>query len=161
ADRVRLAVGDLVADAPPMTDGRPVLRVQLAAGNAVLLSPELARRARSGGGPPTELGVPGIAPVESGPPSAAMRVSEGPEGRVLVLAAEDEPGWRAVVDGRPAPVSRVWGHQVGVTVPTTASEVRIEAPGSVRELLLLLQAAAVLFTLLTAIPSRAAATPRR
>ncbi|HWO62865.1 MAG TPA: glycosyltransferase family 2 protein [Umezawaea sp.] len=161
ADRVRAAVGDLVAETSPMTDGRPVLRVQLAAGNAVLLSPELARRARSGGDPPTELGVPGIAPVESGPPSAAMRVSEGPEGRVLVLAAEDEPGWRAVVDGRPAPVSRVWGHQVGVTVPTTASEVRIEATGSVRELLLLLQAAAVLFTLLTAIPSRAAATPRR
>ncbi|HEX6345137.1 MAG TPA: glycosyltransferase family 2 protein [Umezawaea sp.] len=161
ADGLRAAVGDLVADAPPTTDGRPVLRVQLAAGNAVLLSPELARRARSGGNPPTELGVPGIAPVESGPPSAAMRVSEGPEGRVLVLAAEDEPGWRAVVDGRPAPVSRVWGHQVGVTVPTTASEVRIEAPGSVRELLLLLQAAAALFTLLTAIPSRAVATPRR
>ncbi|MEO6084191.1 MAG: glycosyltransferase family 2 protein [Umezawaea sp.] len=160
ADRLRATAGDLVADAPPTTDGRPVLRLQLAAGNAVLLSPELARRARSGGSPPTELGVPGIAPVESGPPSAAMRVSEGPEGRVLVLAAEDEPGWRAVVDGRPAPVSRVWGHQVGVTVPTTASEVRIEVSGSARELLLLLQAAAALFTLLTAIPSRAA-IPRR
>lgn len=161
AARLRASVGDLVADAPPTTDGRPVLRLQLAAGNAVLLSPELARRARSGGNPPMELGVPGIAPVESGPPSAAMRVSEGPEGRVLVLAAEDEPGWRAAVDGRPAPVSRVWGHQVGVTVPTTASEVRIEASGSVRELLLLLQGAAALFTLLTAIPSRPARAPVR
>jgi len=160
ADKLRASVGDLVADSPPTSDGRPVLRLQLAAGNAVLLSPELAGRARSGGNPPTELGVPGIAPVESGPPSAAMRVSEGPAGRVLVLAAEDEPGWRATVDGRPAPVSRVWGHQVGVSVPTTASEVRIEASGSVRELMLLLQGAAALFTLLTAIPSRAA-TPRR
>ncbi|WP_342749766.1 glycosyltransferase [Umezawaea tangerina] len=160
ADKLRSAVGDLVADAPSTSDGRPVLRVQLAAGNAVLLSPELARRARSGGDPPTELGVPGIAPVEAGPPVAGVRVSEGPEGRVLVLAAEDEPSWRATVDGRPAPVSRVWGHQVGVTVPTTASDVRVEAGGSVRELLLLLQGAAALFALLTAIPSRGT-TPRR
>jgi hypothetical protein len=49
---------------------------------------------------------------------------------------------------------------VGVTVPTTASEVHIEASGSLRELLLLVQAAAALFTLLTAIPSRSPG-PRR
>jgi hypothetical protein len=154
AARLRTTVGELVADTPSLSDGRPVLRVQLAAGNAVLLSPELARRAHSGGDPPTELGVPGIAPVEAAPPTMGVQVSDGPEGRLLVLAAEDEPGWRATVDGRPAPISRAWGHLVGVTVPTTASEVRIEATGSLRELLLLVQAAAALFTLLTAIPSR-------
>ncbi|MEV8437237.1 glycosyltransferase [Actinosynnema sp. NPDC051121] len=154
AQRVREAVGELVAVTPAMSDGRPVLRVQLAAGNAVLLSPELARRARTGGNPPVELGAPGIAPVEAAPPEVGVQVSEGPEGRLLVLAAEEEPGWRAWVDGREVTVVRAWGHLVGVTVPTTASEVRVEASSTLRELLLLLQAAAALFTVLTAIPSR-------
>ncbi|MFI9007485.1 glycosyltransferase [Actinosynnema sp. NPDC053489] len=154
AQRVRDAVGDLVAVTPSMSDGRPVLRVQLAAGNAVLLSPELARRARTGGNPPVELGAPGIAPVEAAPPEVGVGVSEGPEGRLLVLAAEEEPGWRAWVDGREVAVVRAWGHLVGVTVPTTASEVRVEVSSTLRELLLMLQAAAALFTALTAIPSR-------
>ncbi|CAL9329557.1 hypothetical protein SUDANB95_00041 [Actinosynnema sp. ALI-1.44] len=152
--RLRDAVGDLVAVAPPMSDGRPVYRVQLAAGNAVLLSPELARRARTGGMPPDSLGVPGIAPVESAAPEVGVRVSEGPEGRLLVVAAEEEPGWSATVDGRAVAVVRAWGHLVGVPVPATASEVRVEASSTLRELLLLVQAAAALFTVLTAIPSR-------
>jgi hypothetical protein len=154
AQRVRDAVGELVAVTPAMSDGRPVLRVQLAAGNAVLLSPELARRARTGGNPPVELGAPGIAPVEAAPPDVGVQVSEGPEGRLLVLAAEEEPGWRAWVNGREVTIVRAWDHLVGVTVPTTASEVRVEASSTLRELLLMLQAAAALFTLLTAIPSR-------
>ncbi|XVV02994.1 glycosyltransferase [Actinosynnema sp. CA-248983] len=152
--RLRDAVGDLVAVAPPMSDGRPIYRVQLAAGNAVLLSPELARRARTGGTPPDSLGVPGIAPVESAAPEVGVRVSEGPEGRLLVVAADEEPGWSATVDGRPVAVVRAWGHLVGVPVPATASEVRVEASSTLRELLLLVQAAAALFTALTAIPSR-------
>ncbi|QFZ23210.1 glycosyltransferase family 2 protein [Saccharothrix syringae] len=154
AQRLRDAAGDLVAVTPSLSDGRPVLRVQLAAGNAVLLSPEQARRARTGGNPPTELGAPGTAPVEAAPPEVAVRVSEGPEGRLLVLAAEEEPGWRAWVDGREVATVRAWGHLVGVTLPTTASEVRVEATSTLRELLLLLQAAAALFTALTAIPAR-------
>ncbi|MGM1063602.1 glycosyltransferase, partial [Saccharothrix sp. Mg75] len=152
ARRLRDAAGDLVAVTPAMTDGRPVLRVQPAAGNAVLLSPELARRARTGGDPPVELGAPGLAPVEAGPPEVGVRVSEGPEGRLLVLAAEEEPGWRATVDGREVATVRAWGHLVGVTLPTTASEVRVEVSTTLREFLLVLQAAAALFTLLTAIP---------
>ncbi|MFD7656782.1 glycosyltransferase [Actinosynnema sp. NPDC059797] len=154
AQRLRDATGDLVSVTPSTTDGRPVLRVQLAAGNAVLLSPELGRRARTGGNPPTELGAPGTAPVEAAPPEVAVRVSEGPEGRLLVLAAEEEPGWRAWVDGREVATVRAWGHLVGVTLPTTASEVRVEASSTLREFLLLLQAAAALFTLLTALPTR-------
>ncbi|MEU4444112.1 glycosyltransferase [Actinosynnema sp. NPDC050801] len=154
AQRLRDAVGDLVGVTPAMSDGRPVLRVQLAAGNAVLLSPELARRARTGGNPPVELGAPGIAPVEAAPPEVGVQVSEGPEGRLLVLAAEEEPGWRAWVNGREVTIVRAWGHLVGVTVPTTASEVRVEVSSTLRELLLMLQAAAALFTVLTAIPSR-------
>ncbi|WP_447004255.1 glycosyltransferase [Saccharothrix isguenensis] len=154
AQRLRDAAGDLVGVTPAMSDGRPVLRVQLAAGNAVLLSPELARRARTGGNPPVELGAPGIAPVEAAPPEVGVQVSDGPEGRLLVLAAAEEPAWRAWVNGREVQVVRAWGHLVGVTVPTTASEVRVEAASTLRELLLMLQAAAALFTLLTAIPTR-------
>ncbi|MDQ2587103.1 glycosyltransferase family 2 protein [Saccharothrix yanglingensis] len=154
ARRLRDAAGDLVAVTPAMSDGRPVLRVQLAAGNAVLLSPELARRARTGGNPPVELGAPGTAPVEAAPPEVGVQVSEGPEGRLLVLAAEEEPGWRATVDGREVATVRAWGHLVGVTLPVTPSEVRVEVSTTLREILLLLQAAAALFTLLTAIPAR-------
>jgi hypothetical protein len=120
----------------------------------VLLSPELARRARTGGNPPDSLGAPGIAPVEAGPPEVGVRVSEGPEGRLLVIAAEEEPGWTATVDDRPTAVVRAWGHLVAVPVPTTASEVRVEVSTTLRELLLLLQAAATLFTALTALPTR-------
>ncbi|KAA2260935.1 glycosyltransferase [Solihabitans fulvus] len=154
ATRLRAAVGDLVADVPPTSDGRPVLRIQLAAGTAVLLSPELAQRARSGGQPPTELGARGIAPVDAGPPDLAVRVSDGPEGRLLVLAAEDEPGWQLTVGGQQVPVVRAWGHLVGVPMPTKAADVRVTMPSSLRELLLLAEAAAALFTLLTAIPAR-------
>lgn len=152
--RIVEPAGDLVAVVPPMSDGRPVLRLQQAAGNAVLLSPELAGRARTGGSPPDALGTPGIAPVDSAPPEVGVRVSEGPEGRLLVVAAEEEPGWVATVDGRQVAVARAWGHLVGVPVPAGGAEVRVVVPGTLRELLLLVQAAAALFTAFTAIPSR-------
>ncbi|MBP2339105.1 GT2 family glycosyltransferase [Saccharothrix coeruleofusca] len=162
ARRLRDAAGELVSEAPPLSDGRPVLRVRQAAGGAVLLSPELARRARTGGDPPADQDAPGTAPVEAGsveagsveagPPELGVRVSEGPQGRLLVVAAEDEPGWRATVDGDPAPVVRAWGHLVAVPVPATAADVRVEAPGATRDLLLLLQAAAALLTVWMAAP---------
>lgn len=154
ADRLRDAAGDLVADAPATSDGRPVLRLQLAAGQATLLSPELARQAVIGGQPPTELGAGGIVPVEASPPAVAVRVSDGPAGRLLVIAAEEEPGWRATVDGRQVPVVRAWGHLVAVEVPTRAAEVRVVQSSALRGVLLLAQAAVVVFTLLTAIPGR-------
>ncbi|HEU5475855.1 MAG TPA: glycosyltransferase family 2 protein [Actinophytocola sp.] len=156
-DRVRAAAGDLVSAAPPTSDGRPVLRIQLAAGEVVLLSPELARQATIGATPPTTLGVGGLVPVDAAPPEVAVRVSDGPDGRLLVVAAEEEPGWQATVDGRPVPVGRAWGHLVAVQMPTRSAEVHVEQPGTLRAVLLVVQAAAVLFTLLTAIPGR----PRR
>jgi uncharacterized membrane protein YfhO len=81
-------------------------------------------------------------------------VSDGPSGRLLVIAAEEEPGWQATVDGRAVPVVRAWGHLVGVSVPTRAADVRVAQPTALRSVLLLTQAAMVLFVLLTAIPSR-------
>ncbi|HEV2777992.1 MAG TPA: glycosyltransferase, partial [Actinophytocola sp.] len=154
ADRVRSAAGELVSLGPSTEDGRPVLRVQLAAGQVTLLSPELAKQAATGGAPPGALGTAGIVPVEAAPPDVAVRVSDGPEGRLLVIAAEEEPGWRATVDGRQVPIVRAWAHFVGVPVPTRAADVVVEQPTAPRSVLLLIQAAAVLFTLLTAIPGR-------
>jgi GT2 family glycosyltransferase len=153
ADRLRTAVGDLVSAAPATSDGRPVLRVQLAAGQVALLAPELARQALTGGAPPATLGTAGIVPVEANPPNVAVGVSDGPDGRLLVIAAEEEPGWLATVDGRQVPVVRAWSHLVAVQVPTRAAEIRVEQPTGLRSVLLLIQAAAVLFTLLTAVPA--------
>ena len=154
AASLRESAGDLVADAPATSDGRPVLRLQPAAGPVTLLSPELARRAVTGGEPPVELGAGGIVPVDAAPPSVAVRVSDGPAGRLLVLAAEEEPGWTATVDGQQVPIVRAWNHLVAVSLPTRAAEVQVEQPTALRSVLLLTQAAMVLFIALTAIPSR-------
>ncbi|GGS25550.1 glycosyl transferase [Actinokineospora fastidiosa] len=148
------AAGDLVAAAPPTTDGLPVFRVQLTAGPSTLLSPELARTAVTGGVPPTSLAAEGVVPVDATPPAAAARVSDGPEGRLLVVGANEEPGWTATVDGRQVPVVRAWDHQVAVSLPTRAAEVRVEQPTALRGVLLLVQGAMVLFTVLTSIPGR-------
>lgn len=152
--RVRAAAGELVSVAPAASDGRPVLRVRLAADTGVLLGPDLARRARTGGEPPAELAAAGISPVNVSLPEVAVRVSAGGDGRVLVLAAEDEPGWKVFVDGAQVPVVRAWGHLVGVPLPASAAEVRVEMSTTLRDFLLLAQAAAALFTLLTAVPGR-------
>lgn len=154
SSRVRGAAGELVSVAPPASDGRPVLRLRFAADTGVLLAPDLARRARTGGEPPAELAAAGVAPVNVSLPDVAVRVSPGGEGRVLVLAAEDEPGWTVSVDGVRVPVVRAWGHLVGVPLPGSDAEVRVEMSSTLRDFLLLAQAAAGLFTLLTAIPSR-------
>lgn len=143
---------DLVAPAAPTTDGRPVLRLLPAGGQVALISPELAKQAVTGKGAPGAS--PGVSPVQGGLPDVRVRVSEGPTGRLLVLAAEYEAGWQAVVDGKAVPIVPAWGHQVAVSVPPQPSEVVIEHPGTTRNLLLLGQIAAVLFTLLTAVPTR-------
>jgi GT2 family glycosyltransferase len=160
-DRLAQAAGDLVAPAPETSDGRPVLRLQPAAAQVTLLSPEQARRAITASPPPTDLGAPGIVPVEAAPPAVAVQVSDGPAGRLLVIAAEEEPGWQATVDGRPVPVVRAWGHLVGVSLPVRSAEVRVEQPTALRSVLLLVQTAMVLFVLLTAIPGRRGATRPR
>jgi hypothetical protein len=83
-----------------------------------------------------------------------VRVSDGPTGRLLVLAAEQEPGWQATVNGQAVPIVPAWGHQVAVSVPERQSDVVVDHPSSPRNLSLLAQIAAVLFTVLTAVPSR-------
>ncbi|WP_086852795.1 glycosyltransferase family 2 protein [Amycolatopsis kentuckyensis] len=143
---------DLLSVAAPTSDGRGVLRLLSPAGQVILISPELAKAAVTGGGAPGNS--PGVAPVRADLPEVRVRVSEGPTGRLLVLAAEQEPGWKATVAGKPVPIVPAWGHQVAVSVPQESSEVTVEYPGTERNLLLLAQLAAALFTLLTAVPAR-------
>ncbi|GLZ38490.1 glycosyltransferase family 2 protein [Actinokineospora sp. NBRC 105648] len=153
-DVFRDRAGPLVADAPVTSDGRPVFRLLVPAGSAYLLSPDPARQALTGGPPPAAIDVPGVVPVDAAPPHVAVRVSDGPDGRLLVVAAEEEPGWTATVDGRPAAIVRAWGSSVAVSVPTRAAEVRVEQPAALRGVLLLTQGAVLLFALLTSIPGR-------
>lgn len=154
AHRLESLAGDLVSPVPSASDGRPVLRLQPASGAATLISTALARAAVTGGRPPAQLGVVGISPVDAAPPEVAVRVSEGAAGRLLVLAAEDEPGWQATINGQPAPITTAWGHLVGVVVPLEGADVQIWQPTALRDVLLLVQAAVLLFAALTAIPSR-------
>ncbi|WP_206790099.1 glycosyltransferase family 2 protein [Amycolatopsis sp. MtRt-6] len=143
---------DMLSVAAPTSDGRGVLRVLPPAGQVILISPEQAKAAVTGGAAPGN--APGVAPVRANLPDVRVRVSDGPTGRLLVLAAEQEPGWKATVGGKPVPIVPAWGHQVAVSVPQASSEVTVEYPGTERNLLLLAQLAAVLFTLLTAVPAR-------
>ncbi|MFI5588006.1 glycosyltransferase [Amycolatopsis sp. NPDC051758] len=143
---------DLVSVTAPTSDGRGVLRLLPPAGQVILISPEQAKAAVTGGGAPGN--APGVAPVQADLPDVRVRVSDGPTGRLLVLAAEQEAGWKASVGGKSVPIVPAWGHQVAVSVPPTTSEVTVEYPGTERNLLLLAQLAAVLFTLLTAVPAR-------
>ncbi|SER83637.1 glycosyltransferase [Actinokineospora terrae] len=150
AQRFQDRAGTLVADAPRTSTGAAVFRLLPRSGSAYLLSPDAAHLALTGATPTSDAAVP----VEAAPPQVAVKVSDGAEGRLLVITAEEEPGWEATIDGRPVAVVRAWGSSVAVAIPTRAAEVRIEQPTTLRGLLLLIQAAVVLFALLTAIPAR-------
>ncbi|NIH78689.1 hypothetical protein [Amycolatopsis viridis] len=149
--------GPIVATAPalaspvaPTSDGRAVLRLLEPGGQVVLIPPGVARQAVTSQAPTSTLGV---TPVDAQLPDVRVRVSDGVPGRLLVLAAEYEDGWRARVDGRAVPVVPAWGHQVAVAVPTAQADVTVERPATLRDVLLLVQVAAALFTLLTAVPT--------
>lgn len=157
-DPLRTAAGELAAAVGQTSAGRPVVRLQPAGGAATLISPALARQAISGGTPPTTLGAAGISPVAVTLPDVALRVSEGAADRLLVLAAEDESGWQATLNGAPTPIVRAWGHLVAVDVPLNGADIRISQPATLRYTLLLAQAAVWLFAALTALPRRPAVT---
>jgi hypothetical protein len=151
--RALTAAGPLARSAPRTADGRPVLRVVRPVPGAELLGPALAEQARSGAAPPVEPGVSGVlAPAQ--PPRVAVRIAPGAEGRLLVVAANDEPGWQASVDGRPTPVVRGWGHQVAIPVQGGPAEVRVVRSEVPRTALMLIQGALLLLVVSAALPSR-------
>lgn len=141
---------DLAVAVQPTSDGRAVLRLLPPAGQVVLVPPTVAKQAVTSSSPSTS---EGVTPVDAGLPDVHVRVSDGSTGRLLVLAAEQEAGWQATVDGKAQPIVPAWGHQVAVSVPPEASEVVIEHPSTLRDVLLLVEVAAVLFAALTSIPS--------
>lgn len=145
--------GELISATAPAADGRDVVRLEPVSAPVTLIAPELSRLAVGGEAPPGNVSGNGVSPVDASLPDVRARVSDGVQGRLLVLAATHEAGWRARVDGEPAPIVQAWGHQVGVEVPTRESEVVVENADATRNLLLLAQLGAVLFTLLIAIPS--------
>lgn len=166
ADLMAANAGDLVTGAPPTSDGRPVLRLLPpptardlpAQPTAVVVLPaQLAGKARTGGAPPEDYATADVVAVPASPPNVDAEISAGTQGRVLVVAAEDEPGWQVTVDGKRAEASRAWGHLVAVVLPANRANVRIERSGAVRVLLLLAQLAVALFTTIAAIPPAAPA----
>jgi hypothetical protein len=72
----------------------------------------------------------------------------------LLLGTENEAGWHAEIDGRSAPLATAWGHQVAVPLPEHSTEVRVSYTELPRTTLLVVQAAAILFTLIGALPTR-------
>ena len=152
ARSVRTSAGPLLADAPPASDGRPVARVALPVGGAVLLEPPVSDDATEARAAPRRPA--GLTPVPSDLPTVGVRVSPGADRRLLVVAAELESGWTATVGGAPVAVVPAWGHLVGVPVGDAGGPVVVGRDDTARLLLLLLQLALVLFTALSALPSR-------
>ena len=153
----RSSAGGLLAQAPDMvaeqggSAGTADLRLLPPHTPVQLLGPDLARRARKMPTPPAE---DRPMPVAAGLPSAAVRVSEGGTGRLLLLAAPNEPGWTASINGREMPLATAWDEQVAIPLPPNASEVHISYTTAPRTGLLAVQAAALLFALIGALPER-------
>ncbi|MER7015894.1 hypothetical protein ABT324_31045 [Saccharopolyspora sp. NPDC000359] len=141
----------LVNEHAGLPDGSRVLRLLLPSSPIKLVGPDLARQAQTEPEPTPEARP---LPVAAQLPNFTVRISEGGAGRALVLGAENEPGWYARVDGMTFPLATAWGHQVAIPLPEQAAEVQVGFTELPRTALLSVQAAAVLFTLVTAIPSR-------
>ncbi|MER7084046.1 transcriptional regulator, partial [Saccharopolyspora kobensis] len=142
---------DLVTEHQRLPDGRRILRVLLPSSPVKLVGPDLARQAQTEPEPAPEARP---LPVAAQLPNFTVRVSEGGAGRALVLGAENEPGWYARVDGMAFPLATAWGHQVAIPLPEQAAEVQVGFTELPRTALLCVQAAAILFTLVAAIPGR-------
>jgi hypothetical protein len=96
----------------------------------------------------------GITPLPGTPPAVGVQVSPGANRRLVVLAAENESGWTASVKGEVVPLESAWGHLVAVGVPAGGGPVVVSRDGTLRDLLLVFQLALVLFTAVSALPSR-------
>ncbi|MEJ2871181.1 glycosyltransferase [Actinomycetospora sp. OC33-EN08] len=152
AERAVGAGSPLLSPAAPTSDGRPVLTIGLPAAGAVILEPPVSDDATDAKAAPRRPS--GISPLPAAPPSVGVLISPGADRRLVVLAAERESGWNATVGGAPVEIVPAWGHLVGVSVPAGGGPVVVDRDTTLRGLLLLLQLALVLFTVLSALPSR-------
>nr|WP_228047507.1 glycosyltransferase [Saccharopolyspora sp. HNM0983] len=135
-----------------------VLQLPDGAARVQLLGPDLTRQARTGHAPPPQAAP---LPVDALPPDVTVRVTAGGEGRALVLGAQQQPGWYALVDGRPVGLADAWGNQVAVPLPERAAEVRIGYAEGPRTALLAVQAGALLFAVVGALPPARRSTGSR
>nr|WP_281376473.1 glycosyltransferase [Actinomycetospora corticicola] len=152
ADRAVSAGTPLLSPAAPTSDGRSVLTIGLPVAGAVLLEPPVSDDATDAKAAPRR--PQGIGVLPASPPNVGVLISPGADRRLMVLAAERESGWTATVGGAPADIVPAWGHLVGVPVPAGGGPVVVTRDTTLRGLLLLLQLALVLFTALSALPSR-------
>ncbi|MGJ7908882.1 glycosyltransferase family 2 protein [Actinopolyspora sp. H202] len=143
--------GRTVAPTGTSANGKRVFRVLLPHTPVTLLGPALARNAREDVSPRPRTRPIGIS---TRLPRVTIRVSKGGPGRVLLLAAQRESGWRAYIDGSSVGLATGWGDQVAVPLPETGGQVRIGFTAVPRTSLLAFQAAAILFTLIGAFPGR-------
>lgn len=152
ADRAVSAGAPLLSPAAPTSDGRTVLTIGLPVAGAVVLEPPVSDDATDAKAAPRRPAGIGVLPAS--PPDVGVLISPGADRRLVVLAAERESGWSATVGGAPADIVPAWGHLVGVPVPAAGGPVVVTRDTTLRGLLLLLQLALVLFTVLSALPSR-------
>ncbi|GLZ54837.1 glycosyltransferase [Actinomycetospora sp. NBRC 106378] len=152
AERAVGAGSPLLSPAAPTSDGRSVLTIGLPVAGAVILEPPVSDDATDAKAAPRRPS--GIGTLPAGPPTVGVLISPGADRRLVVLAAERESGWTATVGGAPADIVPAWGHLVGVPVPAAGGPVVVTRDDTLRGLLLLLQLALVLFTALSALPSR-------
>jgi hypothetical protein len=82
-----------------------------------------AREALTSGKELTEPGPPGEAQLERFSPERMRVTVRAPGPRLLVISEHFDPGWRAAVDGAPAPVVRADLCALGVELPEGAREV--------------------------------------
>ncbi|WP_019855376.1 glycosyltransferase [Actinopolyspora mortivallis] len=143
--------GDLVEDLGHADGLGRVFRVEFPHTRVALLGPAQATEAREGA-PPRPQSRP--IRVRAELPHVTVRFSRGAPGRVLLLAAQREPGWWARVDGERVGLATGWGGQLAVPLPEKAGEVTIGYTGVPRTTLLTVQAAALLFTVIGALSRR-------
>ena len=120
-----------------------------AQGRLVVLPPATADRAGSGDrAPDAEL-------LRTDPPVVVTdRVPPGPAGRLLVLSAADDPGWRATLDGQALSRTTAWGWATGFVLPPGGGALQVERTDQdERRTALLAQLGGLLLVLLFAAPA--------
>ncbi len=99
-------------------DGSALWRVDQRVSRVAVMPP-----AKAGAGDATAVPVP--VPVAAGPVSAHGTVPDGPEGRVLRVADEAAPGWRATLDGRELKRTTVDRWAQGFELPATGGRLSL------------------------------------